>query len=509
MQDLESLFERALDAVVGMDRQGRVTAWNTAAETIFGWRSAEALGADMGNLIIPPQHRAAHAKGLAHYNRTGEGPVLEKRVRITALHRDGTEFPVELSIFPMEADGHRRNFYAFIRSLAEEEQRRREQELRSREAEISLGVAQRLLEGDTLDEFTRFCLAEVCTVAGLDAGHLFLVRGPQDAQFLMPTGNWFIRDPRFQPVIDITQTCRFEMSDGLPGRAWQRNDLVVQQDVSQDLQFLRRDVFSRVGLTRGMALPIARGGEIRAVLEFFGTETSRFDEEIFRLVRTVGSQIGIALLGKEEAEHRETLRQEVMHRVSNSLAIVASIFRGCARRAETIEDLSEPFLSRIAAISRATRLSISQAEAGVPLGKLIGDAIELLPDREAVQVDAAEVRIKSHGVMPLTLILNELATNGLKYGGLAEDARLSIKAEICERTSEFRLSWQERLAAPRHHCPAAVKEAGFGSQLMKLMIEGRLAGRYTRQIDESGFRFELTVPGTISDQAIAEDLTPP
>ena len=64
MVPLETLFNRALDAVVGMDESGRVTAWNGSAEEIFGWSREEALGASMGDLIVPPQYREAHARGL-------------------------------------------------------------------------------------------------------------------------------------------------------------------------------------------------------------------------------------------------------------------------------------------------------------------------------------------------------------------------------------------------------------------------------------------------------------
>ncbi len=494
MQHLESLFERALDAVVGMDDEGRVNAWNGAAEDIFGWSRAETMGANMGDLIVPPQHREGHANGLIHYNRTGEGPVLEKKVRITALHRDGTEFPVELSIFPMETDNGSRCFFAFIRSMAADEAHRRENEMRRREAEILLHIAQKLLEDVSLDEFIKFCLDEVCSVAGLDAGHLFVVRGASAERVLLPTGVWFIRDERFQPVIEATQICRFAMAEGLPGRAWQTGDLVVQQVISQDSNFIRRQTFCDVGLTRGMALPVHHGGEIHAVLEFFGTEASRFDQEILRLVRTVGSQIGIAIRRKEAAEHRETLRREVAHRVGNSLAVVTAIFRSCARKATSIDDLSDAFMNRVMAIGRANRLSLEDAQAGVPLSALIRDAIGLLPEAATIPVTAPDIIIESDCVMPLSLILNELATNGLKYGGLGGDAQLSIEAGICNLTGDLQLQWHERLAARRTDPPAQPERVGFGSQLLKMMIEGRLGGRHERQIDERGFRFDLWVP---------------
>jgi len=492
MQHLESLFDRALDAVVGMDDQGRITAWNGAAEAIFGWRRAEALGRLMGDVIVPPQHRDAHAKGLAHYNRTGIGPVLETKVRITALHRSGREFPVELSIFPMQTDDGSHCFYAFIRSLAAEEAHRREQELRAKEADILLRVAQKLLEDISVEAFTRFCLDEVCSVAGLDAGHLFFVRGAGGQSVLLPSGIWYISDARFAPVVEASRACRFTMGEGLPGRAWQAGDRVVQRDLAADAHFARRQSFCEVGLTRGMALPVRQSGEVHAVLEFYGTEASRFDAALLQLVRTVGTQVGIAIRRKQGAEQREMLRREVVHRVNNSLAVASSIFRSCARSAGSVEELSGAYLNRVQAIGQANRLSLEDAQQGVPLDRLIREATGLLPDAGAISVP--DLIIDSDCVMPLSLILNELATNGLKYGGLGTEADLAISGRVCVDTGDLCLTWRERLHVLRQPAPTPSERVGFGSQLLQSMVEGRLGGAFEREIDAAGFRFEFRVP---------------
>src|SRR5678810_964228 len=91
-------YETALDAVVTMDPAGQITGWNPEAERIFGWSRQEAVGRRMSDTIIPPQYREAHERGLRRFLHTGEGPLLNKRIEITAVHRTGREFPVELAI---------------------------------------------------------------------------------------------------------------------------------------------------------------------------------------------------------------------------------------------------------------------------------------------------------------------------------------------------------------------------------------------------------------------------
>ncbi|HSK90918.1 MAG TPA: ATP-binding protein [Euzebyales bacterium] len=108
----------AIDAVITIDTDGLVVEWNPAAERIFGWPAAEAIGRDMAELIVPPHLRAAHRAGLARYLSTGHGAVLDTRLDLPACHRDGTELTVELTITAFEAGG-RTWFTGWARDLSE------------------------------------------------------------------------------------------------------------------------------------------------------------------------------------------------------------------------------------------------------------------------------------------------------------------------------------------------------------------------------------------------------
>ena len=98
-----AILEAALDAIITMDSEGKVVEWNPAAESIFGHRREAVVGRDMAELIVPPSLRQRHYQGLAHFLATGEGPVLRRRLELTALRADGTEFPIELAITPITA----------------------------------------------------------------------------------------------------------------------------------------------------------------------------------------------------------------------------------------------------------------------------------------------------------------------------------------------------------------------------------------------------------------------
>ena len=123
-QRLKSVLDGALDAVIGMDERGLISSWNPRAEATFGWTAGEAVGRSVADLIIPADQREAHTRGLARFLATGEGPLVGRRIEVTALHRSGTEFPIELSVVAVRDSGGTA-FTAFIADITD---RRRAQD---------------------------------------------------------------------------------------------------------------------------------------------------------------------------------------------------------------------------------------------------------------------------------------------------------------------------------------------------------------------------------------------
>jgi PAS domain S-box-containing protein len=113
-----AMVDSALDALVAIDQDGNVVEFNAAAERTFGHDRLAAIGKPMVELLIPPERREAHLVGLRHFLATGEGPVLGKRIEVAALHADGSEFPVEMSIVKLDLSGPP-IFAAYLRDISE------------------------------------------------------------------------------------------------------------------------------------------------------------------------------------------------------------------------------------------------------------------------------------------------------------------------------------------------------------------------------------------------------
>jgi PAS domain S-box-containing protein len=141
-----AILYASLDAVITIDSQGRVLEFNPAAQKIFGYDQADVLGREMSELIIPPSLREQHRTGLAKYLATGIGPVLGKRIELTGMRADRTEFPVELTITPI-AGGEQPLFTGFVRDITE---RKRMEETRARLSAIVESSDDAII-GKTLD----------------------------------------------------------------------------------------------------------------------------------------------------------------------------------------------------------------------------------------------------------------------------------------------------------------------------------------------------------------------
>lgn len=113
---LRAVIHSAMDAIITINDGGKITEWNPRAEETFGWTQEEVLGKSLTENIIPNQHRQAHSQGMDRYMATGKGPVLNQRIEITAMHKDGREFPIELAIIPIESKGVK-SFTAFARDI--------------------------------------------------------------------------------------------------------------------------------------------------------------------------------------------------------------------------------------------------------------------------------------------------------------------------------------------------------------------------------------------------------
>ncbi|MBI3585201.1 MAG: PAS domain S-box protein [Nitrospinae bacterium] len=105
VEQFRAITETSNDAVICIEETGIIVLWNKKAEEMFGFSADEAMGKDLHGLIVPERYHEKSMKGLKPFFETGTGPLMGKTIEQRALRRDGTEFPIELSIIAMKIKG--------------------------------------------------------------------------------------------------------------------------------------------------------------------------------------------------------------------------------------------------------------------------------------------------------------------------------------------------------------------------------------------------------------------
>jgi PAS domain S-box-containing protein len=299
------LVDASHDAVITMDAHGRVTGWNPQAEVMFGWSREEVQGECLSDFIVPPQHRAAHERGLQRFLTTGLGPVLNKRFEITALRRGGQEFPVELSIAPAGA-GDTYVFGAFVRDLTARKQAEAALHQQTALVQLLQVVAAAANQAPSREAALQTGVDQVCAYTGWPVGHAYVLADDGTGE-LAPTQVWHMeRAERFEQFRRITEASRLAPGIGLPGQVLAQRKALWIMDVTHDPNFPRRHAATDIGVKAGFAFPVLAGADVVAVLEFFSSEAVEPDDRLLEAMAHIGAQLGRVF---ERHRAAEELRQ--------------------------------------------------------------------------------------------------------------------------------------------------------------------------------------------------------
>ena len=206
----------------------------------------------------------------------------------------------------------------------------------------------------------------------------------------------------------------------------------------------------------------------------------------------------MAQAGIEAAEHEASQRlqrllmEELHHRIKNMLATVVAIASQTLRTAESLEQGRQAISSRLVAMGRAQDLLLRASGAGAALAEVISAAIAPFDNREdrRIVVQNTQIEIGPGAILPLTMSLNELCTNAVKYGALSnETGRVNITSGVDETTQLFRLTWAETGGPPVQE----PTRRSFGTQLLGALA-AQLHGDVRVRHEPAGVVCEIDIP---------------
>jgi PAS domain S-box-containing protein len=298
-----AILDTALDCIITMDASGRVREFNPAAERVFGFRRDETIGQQLAELIIPPALRERHRRGLAHYLKTGEGPVLGRRIEINALRRDGSEILVELAITPFHIDDSL-FFTAYLRDITE-----RVRTERRRAAQYT--VASLLAGSWSLAEAGSQILEAIASSGDWVYGTIWLY--DEKAQVLRCQTTWYPPSERLEKFAVASRSIEFVKGEGLPGRVWASKKPTWIYEVTSDPNFPRARIAKEVDLHGGFAFPSCVERSVNGIIELFSHHPVQPDVDLLQMVEAFGTQIGLFI-------ERRRIEQELQREKENAEA---------------------------------------------------------------------------------------------------------------------------------------------------------------------------------------------
>ena len=415
-----AILEAALDSIITIDHHGRVIDFNPAAVQTFGYSREEAIGHEMAELIVPEHLRERHRTGMARAVSTGEDRIVGRRIEITALRKNGEEFPVELAITRISTHGPPM-FTGHIRDIT----RRKTGEQRQN---AQYAVGRILAEAKALDEAGSRIIEAVCENLGWDMGALWQVE--TSANQLLCVGIWHSDRSRHQKFEMLTRQSRFAPGVGLPGRIWKTAEACWIEDVTRDTNFPRASLAILEGLHGAFGFPIRLEKKVLGVIEFFSQEIRKPNLELLAMFDSIGSQVGQFIQRKRAESELRGLNLELEHRVTRRTVELHQTQQELKQALKQEKELSRLKSNFVTLVSHQFR---------TPLG-IIMSAAEILdayfdrlpPQRRHQQLQDIHAGTRQMAnLLEQVLLLGRLESEATRF----QPAQLDLD-ELCQRVAK-------------------------------------------------------------------------
>ena len=305
---LKSVLESANDAIVFIGSHLEILSWNRAAQQIFG--HAENIGGRHFDSLLKENSREAYHATIDELQKGGESLLLGKTLELEGIRANGTEFPLELSLAVWIFRGNP-IFAAIIRDITK--RKTAEKALKKKTSLVQLIQEIAIASNEAVDpeEAIRYALERICTSTGWSIGHVYVPLNGKAAS----TSIWYLKDEeRLKPIKEASESNAVKTDRILPSYVIQNKKSVWITDVTTNKDFQRRDAAIEAGLETAFAVPVFKGPEVSAVLEFFSDTRQEVDQDLMDAMEIVGTQLGrvferseaLKLLRDAEGRYKQT-----------------------------------------------------------------------------------------------------------------------------------------------------------------------------------------------------------
>jgi two-component sensor histidine kinase len=219
----------------------------------------------------------------------------------------------------------------------------------------------------------------------------------------------------------------------------------------------------------------------------------------------------MAAAAARDAEYRDLLVQEMKHRIKNYITRIQSIARQSAVGATDVKAFSETFTARLRSMAAVQEILAGTVTPQAEVRRILARELQQAVDSDMVErmLDGPDIRLEERQAHAFAIVVHELTTNAMKYGGLSERGRglkvsWTVGPSVSGQPSQMVLTWRERIEGA-----AAVPErtgSGFGSRLIDASLKGELSGQIDREFLPDGLSVVLSFP--VAEEALARNPAP-
>jgi phosphoserine phosphatase RsbU/P len=307
-----ALLEALPDTVVVADRDGRIAYVSPPVQTLLGHRAEDLTGRSL-TVLMPQRLRRGHGDGFSRYRATGQGKLVGATTRVPALHADGHEVPIDLTLsrLAVQEDGDDSALVVAVLRDASTTVLLERQFQVSRYLAAIQRVTAALTEAPSADAAFEQLLSTICTELDWDAGMIW--QPDESTDRLHYVGAWAAPEVAVPTMEAQARSSVLLRGQGLPGVTWQERTPVVFEDLWTDPRFTRRVSARADGIRTGLAFPVLHGDTLLGVCELFSREARSVPADLLDVLATAGRQIG-QFLGRLRAESQVRSLAETLQR---------------------------------------------------------------------------------------------------------------------------------------------------------------------------------------------------
>jgi PAS domain S-box-containing protein len=308
---LTSVIQLTPDALILANDEGNIVFWNSSAVTMFGYSEEEALGQPLTS-IMPKRYRESHVQGLRRVCETGESRLIGRSTELSGLHKDSTEFPIELSLATWQTKGTR-FFSAFLRDLTSRKR------LETRQA-VQLAISQVLMEAETVEQAGVRILQAVGRLTDWEVGLIWLL--DHRTQTLRCATVWEKSTRQaLEQFLRQSLVTTFSSGVGLPGRVFASGEPDWITNVVKEENFPRLELAREADLHAAFGFPIKGSQGVLGVIEFFAPEVRPPDTNLLHTFADIGIKVGQFVERKQMVDETAALVRELQATTSGTPTI--------------------------------------------------------------------------------------------------------------------------------------------------------------------------------------------